>query len=981
MEIKYKRNITLIEKEQLMNSLNIMFNKNPSPYGYKHDIEELLKDLEITENEFFSLVLESFSKVKRNNEDLIFIASYLFFMQEFIKLLKAKESYKKEKKLLNYLMHLSSEIFYDQMQKDMILMRYGDKGDKAYINLIGNVDVLVPNSKLMSVNENDYLLYLASLIKYKEYDLINFVLNDNFPNYPLIIYDDLSANIEQIPSILENIKKSKKKFSTFIKIKDKEINKTILDVDNIIINLKLKIEKNRKSSPKVDINLNYKETLKTIQSEDQNQNNTYQKAFRLNQANEELAMSLELYIISLNQLLDLFDFSGYNNDNDDEIINCSSEEYIKRLNVPNPEGNTDSNALKNTSNNPFYELTIHYYTKIISLGKGNFFGELALRDPKAVRTATIITSTDCHFAYLNRKTYNNSLKTNTELHLKNQLTFFINLPIFADIPVILFYKKYYTHISKHYLAKNKFVIKQGEKPTELCLLYKGNYELICNMNLKELTDSIFYFIDKIKKFHINFDQKELNYYNDMLNLLKESNKREAKLLKNYSKFQNLYVKETLMKISEMSCPDITGFEEIIGKNGLYAFSLQAKTIENIIYSLEFNFYKDLYQRNPLVQKRHDHIIKIKLDLIIKRLLKIRNRAISSLFNHKTEDDIGSLVSKEIENLYNQQKIGKRFLNLKNTKLNFGHKHNISFDIKGNNNNEQNLFMKKIIQHKHTRNISKKERINIYNKMHIKIIKNNKTYDEKISNTSNSKNKKNKENKNKKDILNQTTPKYLFTENYTFNNMNLVPVIELRNYYNSKPIKINKKEEIVISENNKLNNLLKGKKVDKSIKCYFDKKVKVTDSLNFTEKIREKKRKLKLKDIKLNSIILNKKKDFHNYTFYSSEDKKIREHNNNEKSSKYYLGRLPSPNIINLNMQVLTTNKMNLTSRDPFFQKKIQKLINVPKTTENKKEKIEEILKDNDNSINNKPRISVFKRDDYYKKNLTRIKFFYGFDKK
>ena len=137
----------------------------------------------------------------------------------------------------------------------------------------------------------------------------------------------------------------------------------------------------------------------------------------------------------------------------------------------------------------------------------------------------------------------------------------------------------------------------------------------------------------------------------------------------------------------------------------------------------------------------------------------------------------------------------------------------------------------------------------------------------------------------------------------------------------------------------------------------------------------------MKDIKLNSIILNKKKDFHNYTFYSSEDKKIREHNNNKKSSKYYLGRLPSPNIINLNMQVLTTNKMNLTSRDPFFQKKIQKLINVPKTTENKKEKIEEILKDNDNSINNKPRISVFKRDDYYKKNLTRIKFFYGFDKK
>ena len=381
MEIESKENIFLDLEKEFLNRLILMFTKKPSVYGYKRDIESLLKEYAITESKLESFAIESLSKAKRGNEDLIFITSYLFFMDEFIKLLKVKESHKNEYKLLNYLKHLSSDLFYLQIPKDCVLMKYGDKGDKAFINLDGEVDVIIPHSKVMNVYENDYLLYLASLIRYKEYDLINSVLNDNFPNYPLIIYDDLSANIEQIPSILENIKKSKKKFSTFIKIKDKEINKTILDVDNIIINLKLKIEKNRKSSPKVDINLNNKETLKTIQSEDQNQNNTYQKAFRLNQANEELAMSLELYIISLNQLLDLFDFSGYNNDNDDEIINCSSEEYIKRLNVPNPEGNTDSNALKNTSNNPFYELTIHYYKNNI-IGKREFFWRIGFEGSK-----------------------------------------------------------------------------------------------------------------------------------------------------------------------------------------------------------------------------------------------------------------------------------------------------------------------------------------------------------------------------------------------------------------------------------------------------------------------------------------------------------------------------------------------------------------------------------------------------------------------
>ena len=36
--------------------------------------------------------------------------------------------------------------------------------------LVNNeVDVIIPHSKVMNVYENDYLLYLASLIRYKEY--------------------------------------------------------------------------------------------------------------------------------------------------------------------------------------------------------------------------------------------------------------------------------------------------------------------------------------------------------------------------------------------------------------------------------------------------------------------------------------------------------------------------------------------------------------------------------------------------------------------------------------------------------------------------------------------------------------------------------------------------------------------------------------------------------------------------------------------
>ena len=117
MEIKRQTNISQKLKEVLLNSLNTKFSEKPSSYGYKHDIEILLKELSISDEQFFAIVIESLSKDKRNSEDLIFITSYLFFMQEFIKLLKAKESYKKEKKLLDYILNLSSHLDYMHIPK------------------------------------------------------------------------------------------------------------------------------------------------------------------------------------------------------------------------------------------------------------------------------------------------------------------------------------------------------------------------------------------------------------------------------------------------------------------------------------------------------------------------------------------------------------------------------------------------------------------------------------------------------------------------------------------------------------------------------------------------------------------------------------------------------------------------------------------------------------------------------------------------
>ena len=966
MEIKRQTNISQKLKEVLLNSLNTKFSEKPSSYGYKHDIEILLKELSISDEQFFTIVIESLSKDKRNNEDLIFITSYLFFMQEFIKLLKAKESYKKEKKLLDYILNLSSHLDYMHIPKNMILMKFGDKGDKAYINLSGEVDIMVPNSKIMSVYENDYLLYLASLIKYREYSLINSIINENFPNYPIIIYDDFTPT-EEILSIFENTNKKEKKLSTFIKGNNNEIIKKLLDINNIIHHLK--IENSRgKSQKSINISKNFDKDGE--QSEEQNQKNTMEKALKLNASNEELMSSLELYIISIRQLLDLFDFS-YLNDNDELITNCSSEEYINRIRVPSYK--ESSNMITNFSNTDisFFELKIYFYTKITSLQKGNYFGELALQDPNAGRAATIITSQDCHFALLTKKIYNKSLKVNTNLRLKGKLIFFIKLPIFADIPLLLFYKKYYTHLSKHYFLKNRFVIIQGEKPKQLYMLNKGSYELTCNVNISELTELIFYLIEKAKKYQTISQINDLSYYQRILIQLKENVEKEKNILAKSSDFKSVFFKDSLIKISEIGCPDITGFEELIGKEGLYAFSLQAKDLENIIYSLDINFYKELYQKNPSVQKRHDHIIKIKLDLIIKRLLKIRDNIISTFLKTNTTDDLTSFVSREIENFKNEKKEDKRFINLKNTQFNFNRKNNDSFDIRDFNNNEKNLFLNRNKLKKHSKYLRKFDKKKTSKKNNMMDLINT---TQKTENTR----KKNY----KFEYLTKTSNRFLFEDNTKY--MHLVPIIKLRKNYKTPNITIREKHENILTENNKS---IKGKKVNECIKCYFDKKIRISNSINLTAKLRKKIKQLKLES-KMKSILAMKQENKKKHSLSIGNNKKNNKRKENDNKTDIYNSyeRMVAAKNINLNMLLLTNKTINLTNKNSHFQKSIEKLINSSKkeeSKENKKEKIYEILKeDNDeNDYCQHKRISVYKRDEYYKKNLIRIKLFYGIDKK
>ena len=116
---------------------------------------------------------------------------------------------------------------------------------------------------------------------------------------------------------------------------------------------------------------------------------------------------------------------------------------------------------------------------------------------------------------------------------------------------------------------------------------------------------------------------------------------------------------------------------------------------------------------------------------------------------------------------------------------------------------------------------------------------------------------------------------------------------------------------------------------------------------------------------------------------------------NDSVNKYYYFKgnkvFLTPKNVKLNLLLLNNKSINFTNKDSLFHKSLhiltQKNLNVIKNlkSEIKEKEINNIKAQSREDIKNKKNLNrenyMIQRDIYYKKNLTRMKFFYGLDKK
>ena len=179
--------LTSAEREKLIQQLIIILSHPHSPSEYYERIGNALSELKIPNEKFLQCCAKCLQRVNTNYKDTIIISAYLFRMPNFLKIFNDIE----ETQINHQISTVAKHLQYEKLDKNILMMKLGDLGKKAYILLSGNVDVIIKSSNKMRVAVKDYLLYIAKLLKYKEYGMINYVINDNFKIFPLIIDYDL----------------------------------------------------------------------------------------------------------------------------------------------------------------------------------------------------------------------------------------------------------------------------------------------------------------------------------------------------------------------------------------------------------------------------------------------------------------------------------------------------------------------------------------------------------------------------------------------------------------------------------------------------------------------------------------------------------------------------------------------------------------------------------------------------------------------
>ena len=453
--------------------------------------EVFLKQYYCERETLFKICLPYFQSSERSKEEKKFISLYLCQIKNFIILLKSPSI----DKFLNSLNYVAENLIYQEICKNKLIMKYGDKADNFYITLSGLVSILIPIKTTMLLNLNEYNRFIALLLLYKEFELMRILLKEN--------KSEFSLDIPDIKFILYYLNKN-----TQGKLKIKKRKKKIATDYN-------KYSKNYQ--------LAFRRYSVNIEDEDLTEEE------KLEKYNTHVLETFMYNNLTQEEFSKFSNMKNSINFEENSTENIDPENYIKRLKNFKMEDLTDNNLIKRflrferlygESYKKKHPVMIYEYREIVKLKSGDTFGDVTMHGGAVKRTATIITLTQSYFGCLDKEVFT-IVKENSEKKRKEKIQFLCNIKLFKTINIKSMTEKYINLFAFKEAILNEHIIKNGEINNYIIIIKSGIFEVNFTGTIQDIFHLISYYIDNYNQ---KFTEKESKKFKLNSNILMKIDK-------------------------------------------------------------------------------------------------------------------------------------------------------------------------------------------------------------------------------------------------------------------------------------------------------------------------------------------------------------------------------------------------------------------------------------------------------------------------
>ena len=647
--------------------------RNYSEYNNKKLLSQIAEDIISIEN-----ILEEDNENSKDEGKITFLNIICFILKKINKKLVEIELLKTYflsfPKLVNLFLplninindmmtRLASQIKYEKKGKNKILFKEGDKGDKFYIILKGEVGILIPQEKKINCCPTEYLKYLIFLHLYQEKSLINkllmvnreilkmderifYALMDGLKFYHFfILYSgtkkSYNSPIEFLHLEIKINDYIRKKYDFSPEQAFHTLNLTNISED--IYEYYSSLMKNMQSTFLTNLKENQKKPIISSLASATNLTE-FGEYIKDNEPNKKKLQEFQFFdkLFHINELSTKFTMS------------TTTDEYIRRTNCEKRMKFITSDAKNNIIkyNERVIEIKYFNYLEVNQLKDKNIFGELALINPNQKRTATIILKENCHFGILDKESYDISIKTAQEKERMRNLLFFTNGFLFNGLTNNYFLNNYFFRFKKKTYNSGNFLFKRGEKRTKIFFIISGELQLGGKMTLKKLTE-VMRFLEGDSGWDDGGVSKK--YYKESVDFKKYFHETQ-----NYFRFYVLKKKE------------IAGLDDMT-ENGIFLFDCKVNSSEPAeIYEFDYEIYENCLKEKTVQMNNNDYV-STKKKLLIDRLYKQRDSIAKNEFkrikiyilNNKNLQKEEKNDDNDIKNI-KKEKSEKNYFTLNNT---------------------------------------------------------------------------------------------------------------------------------------------------------------------------------------------------------------------------------------------------------------------------------------------------------------------------